>query len=240
MSIASEIERIQNAKSSIKTAIENKGVEVGNGTIDTYASKIDEITTGGADTTIEDSLIERTMTGSYTNNRIETIGENAFRGTQISQFNSTSVKTISSFGFYYVSTLEKCNTPNVTNISGNGAFTNCTNLKKINFPNNSNGVGTNCFNGCTSLEYANIGECTWVSSNAFANCSNLEALIITRTKTVPSLSNTNAFSGSAIANGTGFVYVADNLYEKYLTTTNWTTYASQIKKISELPDGGEV
>lgn len=46
MSIASEIERIQNAKSSIKTAIENKGVEVGNGTIDTYASKINEITSG--------------------------------------------------------------------------------------------------------------------------------------------------------------------------------------------------
>ena len=44
MSIATEIERIQNAKASLKTAIENKGVEVGNDTIDTYASKIDEIT----------------------------------------------------------------------------------------------------------------------------------------------------------------------------------------------------
>lgn len=49
MSIATEIERIQNAKSSIKTAIENKGVTVGNGTIDTYASKIDEITTGSGE-----------------------------------------------------------------------------------------------------------------------------------------------------------------------------------------------
>lgn len=49
MSIASEIERIQNAKTSIKTAIENKGVEVGNGTIDTYASKINEISVGSSD-----------------------------------------------------------------------------------------------------------------------------------------------------------------------------------------------
>lgn len=46
MSIAAEIQRIQNAKASIKKAIENKGVTVGDGTIDTYASKIDEITTG--------------------------------------------------------------------------------------------------------------------------------------------------------------------------------------------------
>lgn len=44
MSIATEIERIQNAKASIKKAIENKGVEVGNGKIDTYANKIEEIT----------------------------------------------------------------------------------------------------------------------------------------------------------------------------------------------------
>lgn len=46
MSIATEIQRIQNAKSSIKTAIENKGVVVGDGTIDTYAAKIDEISSG--------------------------------------------------------------------------------------------------------------------------------------------------------------------------------------------------
>ena len=48
MSVASEIARLQNAKASIKTSIENKGVTVGDGTIDTYASKIDEISTSSA------------------------------------------------------------------------------------------------------------------------------------------------------------------------------------------------
>ena len=47
MSIATEIQRLQTAKADIKTAIENKGVEVGNGTIDTYAEKISEISAGG-------------------------------------------------------------------------------------------------------------------------------------------------------------------------------------------------
>ena len=46
MSIVSEITRLQNAKSDIKASIENKGVTVGDGTIDTYASKINEISTG--------------------------------------------------------------------------------------------------------------------------------------------------------------------------------------------------
>lgn len=48
MSIATEIQRLQTAKLNIKSAIENKGVEVGNGTIDTYAEKIGKISGGGS------------------------------------------------------------------------------------------------------------------------------------------------------------------------------------------------
>lgn len=47
MSIATEIQRLQQAKADIKTAIENKGVTVGDDTIDTFALKISEITGGG-------------------------------------------------------------------------------------------------------------------------------------------------------------------------------------------------
>jgi hypothetical protein len=46
MSISTEIERLQNAKAEIKSAIEEKGVEVGDGRIDTYAEKISQITSG--------------------------------------------------------------------------------------------------------------------------------------------------------------------------------------------------
>lgn len=41
--ISTEIKRISDAKDAIKAAIEAKGVTVGGGTIDTYASKIGEI-----------------------------------------------------------------------------------------------------------------------------------------------------------------------------------------------------
>lgn len=47
MSVANEITRLQNAKTALKTAIENKGVTVGDGLIDTYADKILEISGGG-------------------------------------------------------------------------------------------------------------------------------------------------------------------------------------------------
>ena len=48
MSIASEIQRLQTAKADIKAAIEEKGVAVGDDTIDTYAAKIGEISGGGS------------------------------------------------------------------------------------------------------------------------------------------------------------------------------------------------
>lgn len=46
MSISNEIQRLQSAKANIKSAIEQKGVVVGDGTIDTYAEKISEISGG--------------------------------------------------------------------------------------------------------------------------------------------------------------------------------------------------
>ena len=48
MSIATEIQRLQQAKADIKAAIEEKGVNVGDETIDAYAAKIDEISGGGS------------------------------------------------------------------------------------------------------------------------------------------------------------------------------------------------
>lgn len=50
MSVNSEIERLQNAKSALKTAIESKGVTVPNSTkLDGYADLVDSIEQGGSD-----------------------------------------------------------------------------------------------------------------------------------------------------------------------------------------------
>lgn len=58
MSITSEIERIKNAKTALKSSIENKGVSVGNGLINTYASKVDEIEGSDSHNAFEVSSIE--------------------------------------------------------------------------------------------------------------------------------------------------------------------------------------
>lgn len=64
MSIASEITRIQNAKTDIKTAIENKGVTVpSTSTLDDYADYIDSIQTSGGTANIQPLSV--TANGTY-------------------------------------------------------------------------------------------------------------------------------------------------------------------------------
>lgn len=59
--INEEIARLNKAKQDIKKSIEDKGVIVGDGTIDTYSAKIDEISTGIEPT----GTIEITQNGTY-------------------------------------------------------------------------------------------------------------------------------------------------------------------------------
>lgn len=70
--------------------------------------------------------------------------------------------------------------------------------------------------------------------NAFMN-SHIETLIIDNPN-VFKITATNFLSGTPIKNGTGYIYVPDNLVEIYKKSTNWSTYASQFKGISELPE----
>lgn len=46
--------------------------------------------------------------------------------------------------------------------------------------------------------------------------------------------NSNDLTGTTIAKGTGYVYVPDDMVDTYKSATNWSTYASQIKGMSEL------
>lgn len=104
---------------------------------------------GGADNTAIDALIERTLSGAYSNDRVTTIGNYAFYRTNI-----TSVDF-----------------PNVTNIT-EGAFYYCRRLETINFPKLKN-MGVSAFLNCTKLVTVILrkvdGICTLGSTDAFKN-----------------------------------------------------------------------
>lgn len=83
-------------------------------------------------------------------------------------------------------------------------------------------IGDRAFFGCSSLTSVNIpSSVTSIGSDAFDYCVTLIDTIIRGT---PSLSNTDAFSGTA--SGLKFYVPRANL-SWFETATNWSTYYAQ-------------
>lgn len=79
-----------------------------------------------------------------------------------------------------------------------------------------------------------------IGAYAFYGDTALASVVIERTDALVTLANKNAFTSTAIASGTGYIYVPDTLDDgtdgvaAYTAATNWATYAAQIKPRSEL------
>ena len=113
MSLSSEITRLQNAKSALKTSIEAKGVPVSDSTlISGYSALVDQIPTGGGGGGNEDliNLIERDFT----------------------TFNIPSGTTkIGSYAFNHCSKLASVTIPNSVTSIGQSAFEYCSALTSV-------------------------------------------------------------------------------------------------------------
>lgn len=122
--------------------------------------------------------------------------------------------------------------PNVTSTGAN-IFYACYGLRTVNLPKLS-AVGINMFAYSSLLKRLDFPSVESISGGAFSGCARLVTLILRKADAVCTLANVNAFTNTPIAKGTGLIYVPDNLVEQYKAATNWSTYANQIKPISEL------
>ena len=160
---------------------------------------------------LEDSILDGSIT-AYFNNRITAVtGRNYIFGDCVN--------------------LQSVDMPNVTDVKGN-AFRGCSALTSVNLPKLTK-VDTAGFLQCAALTRVDFPFVTRIESSGFYGCSALKTLIL-RSETVCVLGGTNVLQGTAIAKGTGYVYVPDALVDAYKTASNWTTHANQIKGISEL------
>lgn len=160
-------------------------------------------------TIVDDSIITRKISGEYRNNRVTKVGYYAF--------DECLLLTAVSF-------------PLVTSIQ-NGSFYGCEMLATIDFPQAIYVEGY-AFHGCKALTTADFPAATYIGSNTFYNCSSLSALIL-RSEAIGKLSNTNAFKGTLIASGTGYIYVPRALVNSYKAATNWSTYAAQFRALED-------
>ena len=175
-----------------------------------------------------------------------------------SVFLPDSVKQINYQVFYGCSSLSFVNLEN-QNIEciWDGAFYNCTSLSvEVDLPNLKNinassfaksgitkvknlgkitsigggwGAGEGTFYGCASLSFVRLpNTLTSIGIQAFYNCSRLTAFIV-ESETPPTLGS----SALADTNSTFIIYVPDSAVEAYKSATNWASFASRIKPLSE-------
>lgn len=190
MSIVSQISRLKNAKSSIKTAIENKGVTVGGGTIDTYASKIDEINTegdyfgeitesqygwvGGSITKVIKKIPENLVISST---HIDSLFEFCSSITTIPNLNLSSVVgTRYMFnGCTSLTSIPNINLPELVDAAY--MFNNCnalTDVPALNAPKLS--IMQSMFLGCTALSENSLNNILSLCTNSAVTTENYKTL----------------------------------------------------------------
>lgn len=238
---------------AIADAIRAKTGETGTMTLDEMPSEIESISGGGADHSIEDGIITRSISGAYSNNRITTVGVCAFLGCfNLTAIDFPNVTELKRNAFESCKSLQTINLPKVTKFDSD-VFVN-SGIQQADFPLVTT-MGSGCFRQAKSLTSANLplvtalladafrestiqtadfSAVTNINRTAFTDCKFLETLII-RTPSVCVISDISvSLRGSKIAAGTGYIYVPDNLVDSYKTATNWVKLANQIKPISAL------
>ena len=217
MSIASEIIRLQTAKANIKSAIEDKGVDVpASATLDTYDEYISGITTGGGSSEAEKGLIDGSLSGGY----------------EIPS-GATSVRAYAFYGFISLSAVT---IPSTVTTIGTSAFSGCTSLATVTIPNSVTSIAGNVFKNCRSLTSITIpSSVTSIGASAFYSCSGLTAMTI-EAVVPPTLGGAGTSTALGQTTYTFPIYVPDASVSAYKTA--YPDYASRIVSISEkLPSG---
>lgn len=74
-----------------------------------------------------------------------------------------------------------------------------------------------------------------ITTGSFQGCYKLNCFIL-GADTVCTLEDSNVFTSTPIAEGTGYVYVPSALVNSYKTATNWSAIASQIRAVEDYPE----
>lgn len=140
-----------------------------------FASAIDSIPAGG-DTSAEDDIIARTISGAYTNARATSIASYAFAYcSNLTSVNFPACSSVGYYAFYGCCKLTSVSFPVCTYVAGN-AFQGCSSLTSVNFPVCER-IGNIAFSSCTNLIEASFPACISIDASAFVRCSNLASAI---------------------------------------------------------------
>ena len=159
MSVATELTRIQSAKSALKTSIRNKGVSVSDDAlISEYPALVDAIEAGGGG---GDTAMKENVQGTLTSYTIP-----------------NDVTSIRNDAFYSCISLTSVTIPNSVTSIGNSAFTGCSGLTSVIIPDSVTTINNYAFRNCLSLKYIKFSGLTPPSINSYASLSDFREDIL--------------------------------------------------------------
>lgn len=116
---------------------------------------------------------------------------------------------------------------------GVGAFQGCTSLTEISLTE-CQSLLSSVFNSCTSLKTAYIPYCYSMQYYAFGNCPELDSLTIgLYVYKIPAFLNKIFQNATKMNNGTGRIYVASDMYSRWIVSPGWSSYASQFVSVNQ-------
>lgn len=120
--------------------------------------------------------------------------------------------------------------PRITSI-GNYVFQDNNSLSSIVLPNSMNIIATQQFTNCFSLSSIVIPpSVTVIDAGAFSQCYGMAFYDFSNHTAVPTLQSPSAFQNNP---SDCKIIIPDNLYDEWMTATNWSTYSSNIIKKSD-------
>lgn len=220
---------IESVKTDIKTAIENKGVDMTGVSFPGYAIKIGEISGGGG--WDQKSLTEGVAKIINLDNSASFVASNAFMDNNtIQTVNLSYATSVGNDAFVQCITLKQVSLP-VCSYIGKSAFAFCQNLNQISLPVCSY-INDRTFYYCNALKQVSLPVCSYIGNDAFWNCYRLSIITIGYSS-VCSLYNSNVFEETKITSSTGSIYVPTSLVDAYKSAENWSYFSTQIFPISE-------
>ena len=173
-------------------------------------------------------IISRTISGTYTNSTVTIVGDDALcYCTKLDSVVFSKAVTVGAEAFYGCTILKTADFPEAI-IFRNAAFGGCRNLYSISAPKLRR-LQNSVFLSCTGLSFVSFPQLVYIASSAFANAGIKTYIIGIEQSAVCTLATNGIGTGNMSIN----IYVPDSLVESYKTATNWSTFSSRIKGISE-------
>ena len=221
MTTVEKLNYLISIKSDIKTAIENKGVDMTGVSFLGYAGKIGEIVSGIGYT--DRDVIE----GRYQyniSNSASFVYSSAFEYKSVQTVDLPNCLYVGNKAFFYCTSLTTVNLPSCTALH-NYAFKSCNNLSSISLPNVTR-LSDYCLANCSALQTVSLPKCSYLNRYAFLSCYNLNTIYMgTELSTVATMAQSNALLDCSALQS---IYVPSSLVDAYKSATNWSYYSSRI------------